>query len=171
MWIDTLEFDSQQKEAALERRLDSLEAKNKEQEEEKIKRLHQTVPPAREPPIEKRLPFATPDRKPNQDRHQQREREAKEDEYKPPTNGWNINPDTINQKYEAEEPTQEEENKMESTIRTFEKKRDMDELADNPTPAQIAIFYGALAHSANSSGIPMGPIHRRTNSSANRPDT
>ena len=46
---------------------------------------------------------------------------------------------------------------MESTIRTFEKKRDMDELADNPTPAQIAIFYGAIAHNTNSSGIPMRP--------------
>ena len=48
---------------------------------------------------------------------------------------------------------------MESTIQTFEKKRDMDEVAHNPTPAQIAIFYGELAHSANSSGIPLRPIH------------
>jgi hypothetical protein len=48
---------------------------------------------------------------------------------------------------------------MESTIRAFEKKRDTEELTDNPTQAQIASFYGALAHSTNSSGIPMRPIH------------
>ena len=73
--VDTLESDSQQKATALEKRLDLLEAKNKEQEQE-IKRLQQTTPPVREPPSKQRLPFVTPDRKPNPARSQHRERDV-----------------------------------------------------------------------------------------------
>ena len=54
--------------------------------------------------------------------------------------------------------TREEENKMESTICVFEKKRDMDELVDNPETAQSASLHDALAHNVSISGIPMCPI-------------
>jgi hypothetical protein len=58
-----------------------------------------------------------------------------------------------------DEPTSIEQSKMESAIRAFEKKRDIEELPERPTHTQIAAFYNSLAHSANSSGIPMRPIN------------
>jgi hypothetical protein len=164
--------------------MEVLETKVKEQEQE-VMSFHKTYE-RHERDKSQPVRQATPDRPPRSryQYYQDDDGQDEDDDLPPRSNQWNIDPATINrvrnpnfqepsfqeqprrqdnchteESDEEEELTNIEQTKMESTIRAFEKKRDTEELTDNPTQSQIASFYGSLAHSANSSGIPMRPIH------------